>query len=55
MRFADRYPSLLVLPRRRIGEARTIEHLDGAAKIEAVLGEIGLPLALVLLEPHADM
>jgi hypothetical protein len=55
MRFTDRDPSPFVLPRRRIAEASTIEHLDGATEIQAVLGKIGEPLALVPLEPHAVM
>ena len=55
MRLANRNPSRLVQLRRWISEARTIEHPDGAAKIQTVLGEIGLSLALVPLEPHAVM
>jgi hypothetical protein len=55
MRFTDRDPSIFVLPRRKIAEGRTVEHLNGATKVQVVLGEIGEPLALVPLEPHAVM
>jgi hypothetical protein len=32
-----------------------IEHLDSASEVQAVLGEVGQPFALVPLELHAVM